>query len=79
MTIDDRQYHLKGRLVAFVGYTPAVNMVGGFKEGVGLAMRKCRQCMATLQRLYQLGFPLGWSCLINIYSVLFSLPHCVTI
>ena len=36
-----------GALVAFVGDTPAINMVGGFKEGVGMAMRKCRHCMAT--------------------------------
>ena len=32
---------------AFIGDTPAVNMVGGFKEGLGMAMRKCRHCMAT--------------------------------
>lgn len=30
--------------MAFVGDTPAINMVG---EGVGMAMRKCRHCMAT--------------------------------
>lgn len=47
MTICNKQYNLKGRLVAFVGDTPAVNMAGGFKEGVGMAMRKCRHCMAT--------------------------------
>ena len=33
--------------MSFVRDTPAVNMVGGYKEGVGMAMRKCRQCMAT--------------------------------
>lgn len=49
MTIGD--CHLKGRLVAFVGDTPAVNMVGGFKEGVNLAMWKCRQCMATYDQI----------------------------
>lgn len=37
--------------MAFVGDTPAVSMVGGFKEGVGLAMRKCRQCMATYDQI----------------------------
>ena len=33
--------------MAFVGDTPGVNMVGGFKEGVNMAIRKCRCCMAT--------------------------------
>ena len=47
MTIADQQYNFRGTLVAFVGDTPAVNLAGGFKEGVGFAMRKCRQCMAT--------------------------------
>ena len=51
MTLDGRQYHIKGRLIAFVGDTPAVNLVGGFKEGVGMAMRKCRQCMATFDQI----------------------------
>ena len=51
MTLSDRQYHVKGRLIAFVGDTPAVNLVGGFKEGVSLAMRKCRQCMATFDQI----------------------------
>ena len=47
MIIDDTPYCFKGTLLAFVGDTPAVNLVGGFKEGVGMAMRKCRHCMAT--------------------------------
>ena len=51
MKIAETQYHLKGRLVAFVGDTPVVNMAGGFKEGVGMAMRKCRQCMATYDEI----------------------------
>ena len=42
MIIEDTPYCFKGTLLAFVGDTPAVNLVGGFKEGVGMAMRKCR-------------------------------------
>lgn len=49
--IGSEQYKFRGTLVAFVGDTPAINMVGGFKEGVGLAMRKCRQCMATYDQV----------------------------
>ena len=51
MTIGDRQCSVQGTLVSFLGDTPAVNMVGGFKEGVGNAMRKCRQCMATYSQI----------------------------
>ena len=38
---------LQGSLIAFVGDTPALARVGGFKEGVGSAFRKCHECMAT--------------------------------
>lgn len=51
MTIGDTQHCFKGTLVAFVGDTPGVNMVGGFKEGVNMAMRKCRHCMATYNQI----------------------------
>ena len=47
MSIKGCQHNFRGTLVAFVGDTPAVNLAGGFKEGVGRAMRKCRHCMAT--------------------------------
>ena len=40
------QVVLHGAVVAFCGDTPA-SYVGGFKEGVGFSLRKCR-CMATL-------------------------------
>ena len=52
VTIDGHEYKFQGSLVAFVGDTPAVNMVGGYKEGVGMAMRMCRQCMATNSQRY---------------------------
>ena len=29
------------------GYIPASNYIGGFKEGVAFALRKCRRCLAT--------------------------------
>ena len=47
LTIGDKMYCFRGTLLAFVGDTPALSMIGGFKEGVGFAMRKCRHCMAT--------------------------------
>lgn len=48
VTVDDHDYKVKGTLVAFVGDTPAIHMVGGFKEGVAFAMRKCRHCWPLL-------------------------------
>jgi hypothetical protein len=41
-----KEYQLRGALHAMVGGTPAMATVGGFKEGVGGALRKCRHCMA---------------------------------
>ena len=29
------------------GDIPASNYIGGFKEGVAFALRKCRRCLAT--------------------------------
>jgi len=34
-------------LVCLCGDIPASCHVGGFKEGVGFAKRKCRRCLAT--------------------------------
>eukprot|EP00732_Lithocolla_globosa_P000883 Lithocolla_globosa_v1_NODE_348_length_4377_cov_5.707610.p1 type:complete len:846 gc:universal NODE_348_length_4377_cov_5.707610:2769-232(-) len=36
-----------GALISFVGDTLAAHYIGGFKEGVGLSLRKCRCCLAT--------------------------------
>jgi len=33
-----------GSLISVVADTPAANQIGGFKEGVGFAKRKCRTC-----------------------------------
>ena len=45
--IGGKQYNTQGAMLAFLGDTPAANKAGGFKEGVSLAARKCRHCMAT--------------------------------
>ena len=41
------EIQLHGALIGFVGDTPALGRVGGFKESVGAAFRKCCECMAT--------------------------------
>lgn len=37
----------RGALLAMPGDTLASNFISGFKEGVGFAYRKCRECLAT--------------------------------
>ena len=46
-SIGGKQYNTQGAMLAFLGDAPAANKAGGFKEGVSLAARKCRHCMAT--------------------------------
>ena len=46
--IGDGEYlTVHGAVVCMCGDTPASNFFGGFKEGVGFALRKCRICLAT--------------------------------
>jgi len=40
-----------GALVAVVADTPAANQIGGFKEGVGFASRKCRTCNCSADEM----------------------------
>ena len=52
--IKDFQVHngiirLRGALLAIVADTPASNMLAGFKESVGGAKRKCRNCMGGFE------------------------------
>lgn len=46
---------LRGAILAFLADTPASTKAGGFKEGVGLAFRKCRHCMADFDSM-QINF-----------------------
>ena len=50
MSIWDSSYNTEHALLAVVRDTP-VNMVSGFKEGVGRALRKCRHCMAIASQI----------------------------
>ena len=47
VSVNSKELKIFGALLAFVGDTPAANKVGGFKVGVSMAERKCRQCMTT--------------------------------
>ena len=45
--IHGQQMWFQGALLAFIGDTQANNRIGGYKESVSKAYRKCRQCLAT--------------------------------
>ncbi|XP_031549388.1 uncharacterized protein LOC116286933 [Actinia tenebrosa] len=43
--------YLRGSLLAVLADTPAAQSLGGFKEGVGGARRKCRHCMTNFEQM----------------------------
>lgn len=47
MEVDGRVRHIRGTVLVVLADTLAAHQIGGFKVGVGFALRKCRQCMAT--------------------------------
>lgn len=49
MQIGDERVMVHGAVLCMIGDTPASNFIGGFKEGVGFALRKCRMCMVTIE------------------------------
>jgi len=49
--IQNRIVRLRGALLAVIADTPASNLLGGYKEGVGGARRKCRHCMADFDEI----------------------------
>ena len=51
MTIRGQKRIVKGTVLFFLADTPAAHSIGGFKSGVGLALRKCRQCLATQEAM----------------------------
>ena len=42
---------MKGAVLIMLADTLAAHAIGGFKVGVGFALRKCRDCMATKETL----------------------------
>jgi hypothetical protein len=47
LKIDGVEMRFYGTLLVMLADTLAAHDLGGFKAGVGRALRKCRQCMAT--------------------------------
>lgn len=48
---DGSTKHFYGVLISFLADTLAAHDIGGFKVGVGFALRKCRMCLATAEDL----------------------------
>lgn len=51
MTIRGKQKTVKGAVLFALADTLAAHSIGGFKVGVGFALRKCRMCLATKEHL----------------------------
>ena len=47
MTLNGREFIVKGAVLAMLADTQASHAIGGFKVGVGFSLRKCRNCLAT--------------------------------
>ena len=44
---------IHGAVLCLLGDTPGSNFLGGFKEGVGFSLRKCRRCLVTKEVMNQ--------------------------
>lgn len=45
--VDGHMTRVHGAVILMLADTLAAHQIGGFKIGVGFALRKCRSCMAT--------------------------------
>lgn len=45
--VDGQQHTFYGSVLVTLCDTLGAHQLGGFKEGVGFSLRKCRDCMAT--------------------------------
>lgn len=52
-TIGGGTVYLRGAILAVIADTPASQVVGGYKESVGGAKRKCRHCMTSWEKMQE--------------------------
>ena len=48
LIVNGRTLVVKGAVLVMLADTQAAYFVGGFKFGVGFSLRRCRDCMATI-------------------------------
>ena len=51
MKIRGKNQVVRGAVLFALADTLAAHSIGGFKIGVGFALRKCRSCLATKEQL----------------------------
>ena len=51
MQIQGKEKFVQGAVLFALADTLAAHSIGGFKVGVGFALRKCRMCLATKEQL----------------------------
>ena len=51
MIIRGKEKVITGSVLFALADTLAAHELGGFKVGVGFALRKCRQCLATYEQM----------------------------
>ncbi len=51
MQIRGKEEFVQGAVLFALADTLAAHSIGGFKVGVGFALRKCRMCLATKEQL----------------------------
>ena len=51
MTLQGQHKIVKGAVLFALADTAAAHDMGGFKIGVGFALRKCRMCLATAEQI----------------------------
>lgn len=48
-----KQIYSKGAVLVMLADTIAAHTIGGFKVGVGFALRRCRDCLATKETMFE--------------------------
>lgn len=51
LNLNGHDVMVKGAVVVMLADTQAAHAIGGFKVGVGFALRRCRDCLATAETM----------------------------
>ena len=51
LSLNGQDVMVKGAVLVMLADTQAAHAIGGFKVGVGFALRRCRDCLATVETM----------------------------
>ena len=51
LNLNGQDVMVKGAVLVMLADTQAAHAIGGFKVGVGFALRRCRDCLATVETM----------------------------